>query len=84
MRFFYNYIFTPLLAPRMGLVHSLETGSRRISGGLTNPGYLSGHFYASKADVLTVEVIDQQEIFPNLGDQAIQDNASTAIHAFMK
>lgn len=82
MRFFYNYIFTPLLAPPLGLVHSLELGSRRIAEGLTNQSLLSGHFYASKANVLTGELVDQRNIYANLGDATIQDHAAEAIHSF--
>jgi hypothetical protein len=82
MRVFYNYVFTPVLAPLMGLVHPLETGSRRIADGLIDQSLSSGHFYASKANVLTGELIDQREIYAHFGDPAIQDHAAEAIHAF--
>jgi NAD(P)-dependent dehydrogenase (short-subunit alcohol dehydrogenase family) len=82
MRFFYNYIFTPVLAPPLGLVHSLETGSRRIANGLTDDSLLSGHFYASKAIVLTGPLVDQSELYANLADAAIQDRAAEAVSRF--
>lgn len=83
MRLFYNYLFTPILAPMLGLVHSLETGSKRIVDGLTDESLRSGHFYASEANVLVGPMVDQATIFADLGDTAIQDNASAALHRYL-
>jgi NAD(P)-dependent dehydrogenase (short-subunit alcohol dehydrogenase family) len=82
MRFFYKYIFTPILAPPLGMVHSLETGAKRIVDGLTDQTLLSGHFYASRESVVTGPLVDQAEIYTNLGDEAIQDHAAQAISRF--
>ena len=83
MRFIYNYIIAPVVGPLMGLVHPLETGARRIADGLTDSSLLSGYFYASKANVLVGELVDQQDIYGNLGDTKIQDRAAEAIHSFL-
>lgn len=82
MRFFYNYIFQPIIGPLLGLVHSLETGSQRIADGLADESLLSGHFYGSKANVLVGPLVDQSEIFADLGNTTVQDHASEALHRF--
>jgi hypothetical protein len=82
MRFFYNRVYMPILAPALGLAHSLETGSKRIVGSLTDDSLVSGHFYGSKANTLTGPLVDQREIFADLGDAAIHDNAAAAVHRF--
>src|ERR1700744_6282509 len=72
MRFFYNRIYMPVLAPMFGLVHPLATGAKRIVDGLVNQSMLSGHFYGAKANTLTGPLIDQSEIYPGLGDANVQ------------
>ena len=75
-------IFKPFLSPLMGLEHSLETGGRRIVDGLFDQSLRSGHFYASSAKVHTGQIVDQNEIFANFGDPALQDIAANAVRKF--
>jgi NAD(P)-dependent dehydrogenase (short-subunit alcohol dehydrogenase family) len=84
MRFFYNNIYLPVLAPLFGLAHSLETGAKRMVNAVTDESQLSGHFYASKANTLTGPLVDQREIFADLGNPTIQDHAAEAIYRFTR
>jgi NAD(P)-dependent dehydrogenase (short-subunit alcohol dehydrogenase family) len=84
MRFFYNRIYMPVLAPAFGLAHSLQTGAKRIVDGLVDQALRSGHFYGSKANTLTGPLVDQSEIFADLGDITVQSNAAEAVHRFIK
>lgn len=79
-RFFYNNLLMPLIFPLMGLSHKLETGAKRLVDGITDPSFKSGVFYGSKENVLTGPVIDQSIIFPDLKNEAYQDNAYEAVH----
>lgn len=82
MRLFYKYVFTTILGPLLGLVHSLQVGSRRIVEGLTDESLRSGRFYGSRANVLIGPLVDQADIFPSLADELVQDHAVEAIHRF--
>ncbi|WP_315836159.1 hypothetical protein [Bradyrhizobium prioriisuperbiae] len=84
MRFFYNNIYMPVLAPLFGLAHSLPIGAKRIMDGLVNPSFKSGHFYGAKANTLTGPFVDQSEIFADLGDATVQRNAAEAVHRFTR
>lgn len=52
--------------------------------GINDNTFVSGVFYASKANKLTGPVIDQSTIFSDLNDNTFQDNANEAIHRFIK
>jgi len=82
MRIFAKFIFRPILSPLMGLEHSLETGGRRIADGLFDQSLRSGHFYASSEKMLTGPIVDQNEIYANFGDPALQDIAANAVRKF--
>jgi len=83
-RFFYNHLLMPFLFPLMGLSHKLEIGAKRIIDGISNANFKSGVFYGSGADVLTGPVIDQSTIFPDLKNEAYQDNAYEAIRRHLE
>ncbi len=65
------------------MVHSLESGAKRVVDGVNDPNMKSGKFYASRADGLTGPMVDQSEIFPDLANASYQDNASDAVHRFI-
>ena len=76
-------IIMPIIAPLLGLAHSVETGAGRIVAGLTKLSFQSGVFYASAEKKLTGPVIDQSQIFPDLANSIYQQNADKAIHKFI-
>jgi NAD(P)-dependent dehydrogenase (short-subunit alcohol dehydrogenase family) len=84
MRFFYNRIYMPVSAPAFRLAHSLQTGAKRIVDGLVDRSLRSGHFYGSKANTLTGPLVDQSEIFSDVGNATVQRNAAEALHRFIK
>jgi len=83
VRIFMQYILMPIVAPLLGLAHSLQTGAGRIVAGLTDPSLKSGVFYASAEKKLTGPVVDQSEIFPDLANPIFQEHADEAIHNFL-
>lgn len=83
VRFLMQRIMMPIVAPLFGLAHSLETGAARIVAGLTDPSFQSGVFYASAEKKLTGPVMDQSQIFPDLANPTVQQNAEKAIHTFL-
>jgi NAD(P)-dependent dehydrogenase (short-subunit alcohol dehydrogenase family) len=70
--------------PALGLSHNAATGAGRLVGGITDPALRSGVFYASAAGAVTGPVVDQEGIFPDLGNASFQDNANEAIHRFIR
>lgn len=82
-RIFYKYIGMPIVMPLLGLSHSLENGAKRFVEALSNTQLKTGHFYASKAHVLTGPIIDQGTLFPDLNNKGYQNNAYTAIQGFV-
>ena len=82
VRIVMQYILMPIVAPMLGLAHSLDEGAGRIVAGLTDPSIKSGIFYASAEKKLTGPVMDQSQIFPDLANPAFQRNADEAIHNF--
>ena len=82
-RFMFKYIMMPIVAPLKGMVHKLEKGAKRFVDGITDDSFVSGVFYASKANKLVGPVMDQSTIFPDLNNTDFQDNASEAIHRFI-
>ena len=83
MKFFFKHIGTRLM-PLFGLMHKLETGSKRFVDGINDDSYKSGVFYGSKEPVITGPLIDQSLIFADMKNEAFQDNANEAIHRFIK
>ena len=82
MRLAAKYVM-PLIGPRLGIAHSLDDGAKRLIDGITDPSLRSGTFYASAASTITGPVVDQADIFADLADPAIQNNANQAIHRFV-
>jgi len=82
-RFMFKYIMLPIVAPLKGMVHKLEKGAKRFVDGINNESFISGVFYASKANKLVGPVIDQGTLFQDLKNTAFQDNANKAIHKFI-
>jgi NAD(P)-dependent dehydrogenase (short-subunit alcohol dehydrogenase family) len=76
-------VLMPRLAPRLGLAHKLQDGSRRLADAATDPSLGTGVFYASAANTLIGPVCDQGEIIPELRDPRVQDHADEAIHRFI-
>ena len=83
VRIFMQYILMPIIAPLLGLAHSLEIGAGRIVSALTDPSLISGVFYASAEKKLTGPVVDQSEIFPDLANPSFQEHADEAIHKYL-
>ena len=68
-----------------GKFHDLETGASRYLAALRDAeAYQSGVFYGAPDPGLTGEPIDQSSIYPLLADRAAQDNASAAMHRFVR
>ncbi|NCD69145.1 SDR family NAD(P)-dependent oxidoreductase [Mucilaginibacter agri] len=85
MRFMLKYIMMPIVFPLLGdMVHSLETGVKRLVDGVSEDRYQSGVFYASRAGKLSGDVVDQSTFYTDLKNTIYQDNAYEAIHRFNK
>ena len=82
VRILMQYVVMPLVAPALGLAHSLQTGAGRIVTALTDPSFQSGRFYGSAEKKLTGTLVDQSEIFPDLVNAGFQRNAAEAVHRF--
>lgn len=83
VRVLVKYVVMPVVAPLMGMAHSLPIGTKRIVDGLTDPSLKSGIFYASKADTLTGPIVDQSTILADFSNETYQDNAWQAVHRFI-
>ncbi len=83
-RLMFKYIMLPIVAPLKGMVHKVEKGAKRFVEGINDESYASGVFYASKANKLVGTVVDQSTLFPDLKNATFQNNASEAIHRFIK
>jgi NAD(P)-dependent dehydrogenase (short-subunit alcohol dehydrogenase family) len=84
MRFMLKYVMMPIVFPLMGAVHGLEVGVKRFVDAISDERYKSGVFYASKEGKLSGDMVDQSTFFPSLKNTSFQDNASEAIHRFIK
>ena len=84
VRMLMEYVLMPIVAPALGLAHSLQTGAGRIVAALADDFYKSGTFYGSEEKKLTGPVVDQSEIFADLADVSFQENAVQAIHRFVR
>ncbi len=78
-----KHVVMPVVAPLLGMAHSLQAGAKRIVDGLTDPALKSGVFYASKENTLTGPIVDQSAIVPDLNNETYQDNAWNAVHRFV-
>ena len=83
LRVLVKYVAMPLIMPLLGMVHSLETGSRRLVDSIDNASIPSGAFYASAAGKLSGRMVDQAPLQPGLRDEAVQEHAYEAIHRFL-
>jgi NAD(P)-dependent dehydrogenase (short-subunit alcohol dehydrogenase family) len=79
----YKYIGFPILMPLMGMAHSVEKGAARYVKAISDESLVNGKFYASDKPKLTGPVMLQDSFFPDLTNEAIQDNAADAIHRFI-
>jgi NAD(P)-dependent dehydrogenase (short-subunit alcohol dehydrogenase family) len=79
-----KYLFSPIVMPLMGMIHSVEKGAARYIEVLNNPAFKSGGFYGSKDGKVTGVMVEQGSIFPDLKNIAFQDNAYEALHSFIK
>ena len=83
LRVLLKYFLLPIVMPLFGVVHSLQTGSRRIVDAIDNLAIPSGAFYASQAGKLSGRIVDQAPMQPGLKDETVQDHAYEAIHRFI-
>ena len=84
MRFMLKYLMMPIVFPLLGnMVHSLETGVKRLVDGVSEDQYQSGVFYASIEGKLSGDVVDQSTFYTDLKNISFQDNAYEAIHRFI-
>ena len=85
MRFMVKYVMMPVVFPLMGgMVHKLEVGAKRFVDAISEEQYKSGVFYASKEGKLSGDMVGQSTFFTDLTKTSSQDNASEAIHRFIK
>ncbi len=68
----------------LGKFHDLKTGASRYVAALNDASYRSGVFYGAAFPGLTGELVDQSTIFPDIANPGFQDNASEAIHRFIR
>src|SRR5271163_4015513 len=84
MRFMLKYVMMPIVFPLMGeMVHTLDVGAKRYVDAISDEGYQSGVFYASKEGKLSGAMVDQSTFFTDLKNTSFQDNANEAIHHFI-
>jgi NAD(P)-dependent dehydrogenase (short-subunit alcohol dehydrogenase family) len=83
MKFMLKYVMMPIVLPLFGMVNKIETGTKRLVDGISDAGFKSGIFYASKEGKMTGEVVDQGTFFTDLKNTAFQDNAAEAVHRFI-
>ena len=83
IKFMFKYIMMPIVMPLRGMVHRIDKGAARFVDAITNDKYKSGGFYASTANKVVGEVVDQFDIFPTMANKSYQDNAYQAIHKFI-
>ena len=83
LRVMLKYVMMPIVAPLLGIVHPLATGSKRLVDAIVDPAFLSGVFYASEAKALTGPLIDQAAISPELRDATRRFRTTRAVHRFL-
>lgn len=82
-KIFFKYI-GGLVMPKLGMMHSVETGAKRYIEGLLNTGYESGRFYASKKGAPTGNVVDQITIDRIFANESAQNAAWQAVQLFAR
>jgi len=82
MKFFFENVAMKIM-PTLGMFHSLEVGAKRFVDALNDAQYKSGKFYASKSGV-SGKMVDQASFYPEIDNPKYQDNASEALHRFIK
>ncbi len=82
-RLLMRYLVMPVVAPLLGLVHSVQQRAARIIAGLADEAFKSGIFYASGPGALTGPLLDQSRIFADFGNRAFQENARDAVQRFL-
>lgn len=75
-------VVMPYVGPIFGISHPLEVGAKRLADALVGGSLQSGRFYASAENTLTGPLFDQAGVVADFGDEAIQDRAYEAVHAF--
>lgn len=83
MRVLIKYLIMPVVMPLLGVIHSLDTGARRIVDAPDNQNIPSGSFYASPAGKVVGRLVDQAAQQPGLKDTEVQEHAYEAVHKFM-
>ncbi len=81
-RFFFGFIALPMLSI-FGYTHGVEQGAKRYVDAMRDEAFASGVFYGSEEGKPLGPLIDQATVFPDLANEAFQDNASAAIHRFL-
>lgn len=84
LKFMFKYVMFPIVMPLRGMVHSVQKGAGRYVEALNNSQFKSGEFYASIEAKVTGPLVEQSAIFADLKNESYQDNASAAIHRFIK
>jgi NAD(P)-dependent dehydrogenase (short-subunit alcohol dehydrogenase family) len=82
MRFVYDRLIMGAMAKN--ITHGVDVGSARLLAAVEDPSYNHGEFYGSAADTLTGPVIKQATIFPDIANETFQNNATEAIHRFLR
>ena len=77
-----NKVLMPIVFPRLGLSHPVDTGPDDWSTPPWRNQLHSGAFYASAADTLTGPLVDQAGIVADFAAPEIQSNAAEAIHRY--
>ncbi len=82
---FKRIVFTAMfkMLALFGNSHGVDKGAKRYVDGLLDQSFKSGVFYGSKSGTAGPLAV-QSKLFADLADEHIQDNASEAIHRFIK
>lgn len=75
-------VIMPIMAT-VGVMHNLETGTKRYVDVLTNDQFKSGIFYASPKGKMTGTLTDQTSIQPAFSNTTYQDNVNQAVQRFV-
>jgi NAD(P)-dependent dehydrogenase (short-subunit alcohol dehydrogenase family) len=82
MKFIFKYMVMPIM-PLLGVFHALEVGAKRFVDAINDTQYKSGVFYASKSGV-SGKIVNQAVHYSEIENAQYQDNASEALHRFIK
>jgi len=66
-----------------GVMHSLETGTKRYIDVLNDPSYKSGQFYASSQGKMSGKIVEQSQYNASFINTTYQNNVNDAIHAYI-